>query len=415
MNLAQLNHILIPSTKEGRDRLRQSAWGRVAKPLVWAYWSLSEEGRFLFLFAILLAFSGFNTSISNNLFFGCMTLTPVLVSILLRPLFTPRGLRVKVEAPRRVEVGAEVTFRITVYNDSNRAISAIRVERPLLSWDGRWIKRPAMIRNLEPQSSASVQAVATFSARGRHHLDSFNVACLVPPGLAQGARIASSGTRFAVVPKLIHPRQPVRPQTARVSASEVTNPQRGVSNEWLGVRPYLSGDRVKDLHARISARSGKPMVTEYQLESANRIALAMNLVGGSQRSFELALSLVYGFGVEALRSDCICQVFPLQNPSEMVEIGRGQGPIEELLDLLTDLEPSSRLEPEQFLTGVENRLKQVSSLILVSTGWSAVEEDLRRRLESRLEVKFFVVGSDPVPPGVELISPKVLEEQYATG
>ena len=45
VNFAKLNHILIPSTKEGRDRFRQGWFRKLVWPLVFFYESFSEEGQ----------------------------------------------------------------------------------------------------------------------------------------------------------------------------------------------------------------------------------------------------------------------------------------------------------------------------------------------------------------------------------
>ena len=53
MDFARLNHILIPDTKDERDKFRQSRVGRLAKPLVNLYLALTPEGRFLSVFWLL--------------------------------------------------------------------------------------------------------------------------------------------------------------------------------------------------------------------------------------------------------------------------------------------------------------------------------------------------------------------------
>ena len=55
IDYARLNHILIPKGKAGRDRFRESRFGRVVMPTVAFFWgSLTDEGRILLLVTLLV-------------------------------------------------------------------------------------------------------------------------------------------------------------------------------------------------------------------------------------------------------------------------------------------------------------------------------------------------------------------------
>ena len=49
VDFARLNHILIPASKEGRDRFRASRTGRLLAPVAALAGSLTDEGRTLFI------------------------------------------------------------------------------------------------------------------------------------------------------------------------------------------------------------------------------------------------------------------------------------------------------------------------------------------------------------------------------
>ena len=51
--LARVNHLLIPATKDGRDRIRRSRWGNLLSFLWVLYESLTPLGQLLFLASVL--------------------------------------------------------------------------------------------------------------------------------------------------------------------------------------------------------------------------------------------------------------------------------------------------------------------------------------------------------------------------
>ena len=50
----------------------------------------------------------------------------------------------------------------------------------------------------------------------------------------------------------------------------------GESFDLRGVRPYRAGDPIRDLHARSWARTGYPVVREYQQEYFRRVAVVLD-------------------------------------------------------------------------------------------------------------------------------------------
>jgi uncharacterized protein (DUF58 family) len=277
-NFARLNHVLIPSTKEGRDRIRSGWVGKLGWPLVATYGALTDEGRMLSLLMVIVGALGIDTHNSELYVLWAMLAAVLCTSILVRPLYGLRAVRATVSAPRRVLLGEDLVFGITVTNDGPRELNAIRVSGPFLPWDGRWLGTWAGIAHLKRGESARVELRARFVARGEHHLDAFRAAALVPFGLACGAPQATSGTRFLVLPRIarvvsLAMPEPRRDQSGGVALASKT----GDSMELLGVRPYRPGDPIRHLHARTWARTGQPVVREYQEELFRRVAVVVDI------------------------------------------------------------------------------------------------------------------------------------------
>jgi len=294
--LLRLNHIFIPEKKPDRDRVRKRlAWRLLAAPFA-LYIALSREGRALALFTIFVGFAGLDVRQSQVYFLFAILAGLLLASLLARPFFQAPRLGMHVDAPARVSVGESARFLIHLHNEGERRLLGLRVMGPFLPWDGKWTRFPDGVAAIEPGARATVFSEASFVARGEHHLDAFEVAPLVPLGLALGARRESEGVRFLVVPRIadlvsleLAHRLPLRAKGAVIAKAPG-------ESEIIGVRPYRSGDPLRHLHARTWARTGTPHVRQYVAERADRVALLVWLDGAesSERAREAALEVAAG-------------------------------------------------------------------------------------------------------------------------
>ena len=219
MNLARLNHVLIPGTKAGRDQLRRRPLGRIVEPFVKTYYAFSPVGRAVFLFALVAAFSGLDVQRSQNSTLWAVLFSLLVATLAVRRLFTLTGVEIKVVGPERVMAGRNAHFEICLQNRSDRSFHDIHIAAPFLPWDGSWTRPRASLAELGPGEGHRLTLSARFEARGQHELDSFSASALVPLRLAQGPRLASAGTRFIVVPR-VAPILPLElPRSARCQPS----------------------------------------------------------------------------------------------------------------------------------------------------------------------------------------------------
>src|SRR4051812_6854466 len=95
INFARLNHILIPSTKAGRDRFRRSLFGRLMGPLGWFYGALTEEGRVLAVAVTVVGAFGLDVQSTVVYLLWSALASLILASLLFTRLHGPVGLRVE--------------------------------------------------------------------------------------------------------------------------------------------------------------------------------------------------------------------------------------------------------------------------------------------------------------------------------
>jgi uncharacterized protein (DUF58 family) len=412
--LARINHVLIPQTKAERDRWRRSASGR-AWGLVGSWFgAYSREGRSLLLVSVLVGCSSLDARFTQVHELFAMLVAVLAVSLVARPWFRVTGLEAKVLSPARVTVGLPSHFEVVLTHRGSAPLASLRIEEPFLPWDGQWVRRAVGVDHLAPGERKTVVAAATFSARGEHHLDGFDIGALVPLGLALGGTKATDGPRFLVVPRVaqvvslsVQHRLPER-------RGQVAAAQRPGDGEIAGVRPYRAGDPLKHLHARTWARTGVPHVRHYAEQRHDRVALVVLVDGddATERTKEATLSLAAGIaarlalhegGVDSLQLDA--EVFP-------VDPRAGARALDRVLDRLGvhEFAVTERDGADVLLRS----LHAMSSLVLVTAGFEPRHAELRTRVaRSGVPCRWVAVReplvSRPAPEPIAVVEREAIE------
>jgi uncharacterized protein (DUF58 family) len=385
VNFARLNHILIPSTKAGRDRLRRTFFGRLFT-LSWVgYYVLSREGRVVAWMWIFAGLLGMDVRMRQSYLVWSVLTGLLLMALIIRRFFALDGVKLSLHVPRRVAVGDEVAFTVRFKNSSHHEHQSIRISGPLLPWDGKYLTRKMALRSLPPGETCDVPVRARFIARGEHHLDPFVAAALVPLGLSEGPILISKGVRFLVVPKIAPVRRLRTPMVQRYQPGGVTLASRtGESMELLGLRPYRPGDPVRDIHAKTWARLGVPVVREYQQEYFTRIGVVVDtdIRVADEARMEAALSLAAGVVAHLSRGEALIDLLVVGQEIHQLTLGRSLGFLDQALDLLACVGPGPKLDPDLLGKRLAPHLAQLSSVVLISLAWDEPRQTLADRIRS---------------------------------
>jgi len=398
LNLAKLNHVLIPTTKAERDRFRRGPLGRIVRPLGAFYATLTEEGRILFTLSFLVGGFGVDVSATVVHLLWAALVALVLGSLVVHRAYRIDPFRIEVAAARRITVGEEMTFTVLLHNDGDRDRHAVRVLGPFLPWDGRWVGEVPRVARVPAGSSVRAEVRARFVERGEHHLDAFHAAALVPMGLALGPGVASAGVRFLVVPRIASVVRLALPLGRRHQPGGVALASKtGESMDLLGVRPYRPGDPVRHLHARSWARVGAPVVREYQEEYFSRVGVLVETAGTDADTAEAILSLAAGVVAHLSRGEALIDLLVVGGEVHDLTLGRNLGFLDQALDLLACVqvgakapadvrgrrrrekpEPEAPL-PDALLGRLAPHLGRLSCLVVVTARWDegALAERIR--------------------------------------
>jgi uncharacterized protein (DUF58 family) len=379
---ARLNHILLPEGKARRDDVRRSRIGRVLSPLIGIYGALTQEGRFLFVLTLLVGVASLDVRRSDAHALFCVLGGWVYASLAMSRAFKLEGVDLSVTAPRRVTVREPITFSLVCRSRQPRSYSGIRVRGPFLPWDGQWVSSRPTISVLEALGTARVDMQARFTQRGEHHLDPFEIAAAVPLGLTLGPRVFSAGTAFLVVPKIANVTHVTTPHGRRHQPGGIALASKtGESMDLLGVRPYRPGDPVRDLHARSWARTGTPVVREYQEEYFSRVGVIVDTdreIAGAE-SIEAALSLAAGVVASLSRGEALIDLLVVGEDVHSLTLGRSLGFLDQALDLLACVEPGAPVSPDALLQRLRPHLPRLSSIVFISLAWDEPRRELAER------------------------------------
>ena len=387
VDLARLNHVLVPPTKSERDRYRNGRLGRRARLLVGLVARLTREGRALLgvvFFAGVFAVDVGRTE-AHLLLIGAASL--LFASLVFSRAYRLAGVTAEVRSPRRVTVGEEISITVSLRNEGSTEHRCIRIERPLLPWDGSWSGPPPMLGRLAPGGRGSAIARARFVARGEHHIDPLRAAALVPLWLAQGPPLRTEGVRFVVVPKIARVASVTTGRERRHQPGGVASAARtGETTDLLGVRPYRPGDPVRDLHALSWARHGAPMVREYQEEQLARIGVVVDsdITATSAEHLEGALSLAAGVIAHLGRGEaCVDLLVVGDGAHTLSSSGRNLASLDQALDLLAAVQPTGPFSAEGVFARLGAELERLSTVVLVVLGWDAGRAGLASTIRAR--------------------------------
>ncbi len=356
--------------------------------------------------------------------------------------------------PRFVTVGIPVRYVVTLRNVSTRTLDGLALEERLRqpypdaaafarrrtrasNWFDRavgypdwvdWLRRmrgvavaPADIPALKPGQSAEVTLALQPLYRGVAFFEGFGVSRSDPLGLWRSLFDAPAAEALVVLPQ-IHPVEwPVFGGSRHHQPGGISQASRvGDSEEFRALRDYRPGDPLRAIHWRSWARTGRPVVKEFQEEYFTRHALVLDTATTAtmDEAFEAAVSVAASFAVANRGRDSLLDLLFVGRDAHRITIGRGLGTHDTLLRVLATVNPSRRESFAQLARSVTAHAPVISSAILVLQAWDEPRARLVAALQGlRIGVRAYVVAESmpdspvpAVPPEVRWVRPGAVRE-----
>jgi uncharacterized protein (DUF58 family) len=414
VNWSRLNYVLIPAARSrrpiaepfGEPSSRLGGW------LLRLYRAFTPEGRWLFVIALATGALAVDVTHTQVYLLFSLLVSVILASLLVSPSLRLPALSLRVHAPSRVFVGAEVSFVVECARTAPGSSAAwLRVEGPFLPYFGRWLSRPAAMADVGFGARSSTTLKARFSERGDLTLGRFRVSALVPLGLVSGPPLRSTPVRLRVVPRPANVlRLGIELATRHQPGGVALASKTGESMDLRGVRPYRKGDRIRDLSARTWARTGKPAVREYQEEYFTRVGVVLDCAAPPKRSarieeaFEAAVSLTAGVVAHLGRGDALVDLLVTGGEIHALTLGRSLGFLEQALDHLAVADLEANVDRSRLLERLAPYLARLSAVVMIVDGWDEARETFVRGVEkSGVRVHAIAVGA-PANASVKVVA-----------
>jgi uncharacterized protein (DUF58 family) len=362
------------------------------------------------------------------------------------------------ELPRYATAGERFDYRVMVHNQGSQPLEALMVRETLRdprptyaewrrarepgeerrNWFDRnqgyfrwrWLiesRTPErasreVLESVPPGERRAVSLWLRPRRRGRLELAAVQLSRIEPLGLARGlARIPVAG-RVIALPKRYRLPAIALPGRRRFQQGGVTLATSvGDSEEFIGLREYRPGDPLQRVHWKSYARTGTPIVKEYQDEFFERHALILDTSSerGEDAAFEEAVAVAASFVYAIDTRECLLDLLFVGGEVRTYTAGRGQMPLEHMLEVLAGVTVSAAAEFADLARAVLAQRAGLTSCIVVLLSWDEARRnfiDALRRTGIELRVLFVcqpAQAPQPQPPGVSLLHPGAIEAGLA--
>jgi uncharacterized protein (DUF58 family) len=350
---------------------------------------LTERGRFLLWAALAVGFVGIDTRRALGFVLFALAAPPLLVG--LATLFRARPpLRLAGRLPSRLTAGRRLSLPIEVSGEPG-ATGPLSVfwAAPRPAEEGLAVSPVEATIEAEAGRPARLSLGFEPRRRGRYELPSLGVAATDAFGLFRTRARWIHGQTVLVYPRYFTFGELPLPVGRRYQpggiplASEV-----GDSLEFIGTREYREGDPLRKIHWRSWARRGEPVVKEYQEEYFSRLALVLDTFlprrprPRERERFEAAISVVASLTDHFSRSEEVVDILAAGPDLYEVSTGRSLGYLDNVLDVLACLEPSSAPPFEAIGPVLVERLERLTTVVAVMLEWDAARESFLRQLRA---------------------------------
>ena len=156
----------------------------------------------------------------------------------------------------------------------------------------------------------------------------------------------------------------------------------GQSEEFVSLREYRRGDPLRHIHWRTWAKTGKPIVKEFEDEFFVRHALILDTFTPRPYSdaFEEAVSVAASFACTVLTQESLLDLLFVGAEAYCFTAGRGLAHADQMLEILAAVQPSKTQTFEQLEMLVLDHVQAVSGCICVLLAWDVARKKFVEKL-----------------------------------
>ncbi|MCW5947223.1 MAG: DUF58 domain-containing protein [Fimbriimonadales bacterium] len=338
-----------------------------------------------------------------TLFYMSTVMLLMLVTMRLQAILATKGLRFERIAPGTIVAGELITMRIRVW-------SSIRLRRPLLVITDNLpptLLHQADMRPL-PVAPDFEQAVETRyelrpMKRGKYRWSSIRVQSTDSLGIISVEKTyPTDPMEFTVYPAQIPFGLDLVALSGWGANQADQGRNRGPGLEPRGVREFRSGDSLRYVHWRTTARRGEMQVKEFETGFNTNLVLLIQQTSGSEAGKGAYTTLEAMCGHAAYLADIMLQrgspiVLPNLEPVDFDRANSAGIRYEQVADALASAE-ANRTEPFAFeVDSLVDQLEPSSTVVLMVAAAEPGLGDAIRRLSAVASVVVLIYNPDQFP------------------
>jgi len=307
-----------------------------------------------------------------------------LVAIGVGLIFRPR-IQIEGNLPDRIISGQATHLTYTLKNTGRFCAYSLRTRFHSLPGTIEPVGDAPAISRLRPGETARVTLTIRPKRRGHHRIGWPTCESSFPFNLFRLGTLQRQQETLLVLPAFAWLRVPLQYVSRHVNTSNLRPAGRaGGSPEYIGSRPFVSGDSPRRIDVRAWARLGAPATKEYDDDLDDYAAFVLDTrvpecrrksKSGEIEELEAAVSLCASVAY-TIHRDCLIDLL-LAGP-DLHEFGTWPktARLERIHEVLAGVEPSTGYAIDRIGPLLEDRLQEISEIVFVVLRW----DDTYRRL-----------------------------------
>jgi uncharacterized protein (DUF58 family) len=372
---------------------RNRSWIRF--PYHFAVNFLTGNGRIFLACAALSAPISFVAINTTAYHFFTMISSTFIIAFILNFIYRPRVVCSRT-LPGLAEAGSKLSCQVITSNPGSRKFYKLKITE--IFWSV-YIEYPEnkVLASISPGEKTVYELVLLPQKRGVYFSKGLLVTSDFPFDLFNWGKRAGLPAKLVVFPAY------KRLETFDLALGRKFQPggialssHVGDSTEFIGTREYVFGDNPRHIHWKSWARTGKPVIKEFQEEYFVRLALIIDTQAVQAALFEQGIAMAASVADYLSKFDYIIDIFAAGNEFHHFQAGRSLAHFENILELLACIEPVARVDFGQVYNSLAGDLSGLSGIVFIFMDWDSEREKLIREvLGQGIGVKVLVYNDKP--------------------
>ncbi len=269
----------------------------------------------------------------------------------------------------------------------------------------------APVPDLLPGASSAVNMKIFPLKRGTLQFTGLTITCPDPLGLFNGISYITLSDSVVILPKRYSlPEIRLGGKRMYQSGGVALTSSVGDSEEFISLRDYRPGDPLKRIHWKSWAKTGKPVVKQFQGEFFVRHALILDTFQQPEYSdsFEEAVSLAASFALSVQTEESLLDLMFVGPKAYCFTSGRGLGHVDRTLEILASVTPCHDKSFSSLTAMVAQRGHALSGCILILINWDMQRKELVKWLAVRYVPAIVLLVAQQ-----DIIAPEILDDARA--